>query len=287
MARSGLMNERFSQGARDDAELFYRDLMGGAGAPVTHEGLAESVIGTDDRFQVRASATFPSTKMFPYNTICLIEDPSAANGSGTLIAPQVVLTAKHCLAGFGPQTITPGADYSSTNAADRTAATPGSQVAPTSGFKLHPTLDIGLAILPRPFTSPTRYMMLQPRGDINTATLLTIAGYPNLGSPPSTGLGWAWAHSNRLQVTDVTPTHLTYTIDTSVGQSGSPLWLLGNDGNRLLLGVHVQGGSVKNTGVRITCAVIDWIEAQCRAASVTGPVVDQVFRRAVCPPPSP
>ncbi|MDX2019478.1 MAG: trypsin-like peptidase domain-containing protein [Deltaproteobacteria bacterium] len=273
-----------------DADRFAADLFG---TPVTRRHSfapparpTESVIGTDDRFQVRARPNLPSTLLYPFNTICLVQDadPTVPNGSGFLIAPRVMLTAKHVLVGFGPQTVTPGADLSASTAANQRPAAPASQTLPTASIRPHATLDLALGIFPVAFTRPTRFMMLQPRGNINTATLLTVAGYPNVGNATTNVVGTMWAHSNRLRVTNVTATHLTYPIDTTVGQSGSPLWLLGNDGIRLALGVHTNGGSA-NSGVRITCDVIRWIERECAAASVTGPVVDQVAMRASCPAP--
>lgn len=179
-------------------------------------------------------------------------------------------------------TITPGADFDSTAVSDRTPASPNRQRVPRARLRLHATLDLGLAFLPRAFSRPGQFMMLQPRGDRNTATLLTIAGYPNSrpgSDPPERILGLMYRHSDRLAVTGVSATRLTYRIDTSSGNSGSPLWLLGNNSIRLLLGVHTNAG---NFGVRITCAVIDWIEQNCRAFGVTGPVVDRVQQRRVC-----
>jgi glutamyl endopeptidase len=258
------------------------------------EDWGEIPIGTDDRVQVQAVATHPSTKLFPYNTICMIERDAGggyvrfAHGTGTLIAPQVVLTAEHVIStsrGGSLCTrvrVTPGADYSATAASDRMPATPGQQDVPSSRLVKHATLDLGLIFLPAAFTSPTRYMMLQPRGDENTATLLTIAGYPGVQPRTTTQIeGLMYRHTDRLQVTGVTATALQYSIDTSSGQSGSPLWLLGNDSIRLLLGVHVQSA---NEGVRITCDVIRWIEQECRRMGVTGPIVDRVQQRRICPP---
>jgi hypothetical protein len=55
------------------------------------------------------------------------------------------------------------------------------------------------------------------------------------------------------------------------------------------LAVHTSGVSSSrpnhNRGVRITCAVIRWIEDECRAASVAGPRVDRAAFRASCPAP--
>jgi glutamyl endopeptidase len=249
----------------------------------------EVPIGTDDRVQVQ----HPATTRVPFNTICMIERDFGSgyvpffHGSGNLIAPQVVLTAEHVISESrgGPLChrvrITPGADFSSTGA-NRTPATPGQQDVPKARLVKHASLDLGLAFLPAPFTSPNQFMMLQPRSDQNTATLLTIAGYPD-ERPKTTPVqqieGLMYRHSERVRVTGVTATELQYTIDTSRGQSGSPLWLLGNDSIRLQLGVHVSGS---NVGVRITCDVIRWIEDECRRMGVTGPVVDRVQQRRVC-----
>ncbi len=304
-----LRRQNQSFGRMNEADLFERDLFG-AGDPMWRsrqrrrrrgygealgygeaidygeavDDVQESPQGTDDRVQVLARATNPSTTLFPFNTICHI-DVGSGHGSGTLIAPRVVLTAGHVPRGAASATVTPGANFPAATAAEQRPASPGSQT--STVFHFHPTLDLALVILPAAFTRPTRFMMLQPRGDLNTATLLTIAGYPGVIPPPATAPipGSMWRHTDRLRLTDVTPTHLTYRIDTTAGQSGSPLWLLGNDNIRLLLGVHIQGGAVANTGVRITCAVIDWIEATCRANSITPlPIVDAVQRRRVCPP---
>ena len=258
----------------------------------------------DDRFRISARAQRPSTLMFPFNTICLLErhhldGKSVSRVTGTLIAPQVVLTAKHCLtrldvktAAEGPRfkhiVVSPGADLSA--ARDQRPADPPSIVAPVASFRVHPTLDYGVIILPKAFKRPIQFMRLQARGDANTATLLTIAGYP-CDKPAGT----MWGHSERIPLTGVSPTELRYTIDTCPGHSGSPIWLLGNNAIRLVLGVHTSGpagcnndpktGSCRpdsspvtpvsglNSGVRITRAVITQIQAWCREFRVTGPIV--------------
>jgi V8-like Glu-specific endopeptidase len=246
--------------------------------------LQERVQGPDNRAQVLAQCHNPSTTLFPFNTICHM-DQGTVNATGTLIAPRVVLTAGHVVKGLTSVVVTPGANFPAPFEPDRRPALPRSQTAASTTFRFHPTLDLALVLLPARFTRPCQFMMLQPRGKVNTATLLTIAGYPRVAPTPGAAPlpGSMWRHSDRLQVTGVTDTHLTYQIDTTVGQSGSPLWLLGDHCIRLLLGVHISGTSASNRGVRITCAVIDWIEATCRAASITPlPIVDAVQRRR-CP----
>lgn len=268
-----------------------------------------SVIGpTDDRFQVRAQDRAPSSRLFPYNTICFLQTSRGSTGTGTLIAPQVVLTAGHVLSNGGSPVasvrVTPGADFSAGSEARRRPARPGSQVVPAARIRLHGSRDVALAILPRAFASPNRFMLLQPRGDQNTATLLTVAGYP-CDKP----LGTLWAHSDRLQIADLTRDRMSYRMDTCPGHSGSPVWLLGNAGVRILLGVHTTGAggansrcptqvgaqqcarngspvrlaSGLNSGERVNCEVIRFIQNVCRSFRVREPSVDQVQFRRACP----
>jgi V8-like Glu-specific endopeptidase len=289
-----------------------------------------AVIGpTDDRFEIPARARRPSSLLFPMNTICYLEAvaPSGStwSGSGTLIAPQVVLSAKHVLMDVQPPVgqrarsfdpsltvtslrVTPGADLQSPASKPRLQrpALPGAQTTTAARIRVHPDLDFGVAILPAAFRRPAQFMMLQNRGDLNTATLLTIAGYP-CDKPE----GRQWGHSRRIELRNVAADHLEYTIDTCPGHSGSPIWLLGGNNVRLLLGVHTGGTSGpagasscandpitrscnatgapvtaiagSNNGVRVTCEVIDTIERWCREFKVRGPVVDRVQYRRVCP----
>jgi len=278
------MNRRstaFGTSHTQDSDLFAQELFGSSRwpGPVEIDEDQEDVRGTDDRVQVLARSTNPSTTLFPFNTICFMDQGGGVNATGTLIAPRVVITAGHVVKGLSTVGVTPGMNLGATAAADRRPATPTTQ---TSGdFAFHSSLDLALVFLPVAFTKPARFMMLQPRGDLNTATLLTIAGYPRVSKAV---VGTMWRHSDRLKLSGVSATHLDYQIDTTEGQSGSPLWLLGNDEIRLLLGVHIGAKSAENTGVRITCAVIDWIESECKSRSVKPlPIVDNVQRRRVCP----
>ena len=170
------------------------------------------------------------------------------------------------------------------------------QAAGPAGQVPHPTLDLALMFLPRPFRLPNRYMLIQARSLENTRQrIVTLAGYP--GDMP---FGTMWAHSDR--VLNVTATHLFYQIDLFPGQSGGPVWLRGSGETRVLLGIQSAQTAVSpalgrtncgsrmtarplhNCGVRITCDTIRWILTECRRRRVQLPNVDQpTFRR--CPQP--
>jgi V8-like Glu-specific endopeptidase len=271
----------------------------------------------DDRFQIRARTTgHPTTLRYPMNTICMLNIRSKAGveyiGTGTLVTPRVVLTARHCI--YDPSdeivqvTVTPGADLTAP-ARLRRPADPASMVAPVRVgkrrmYRWHSTLDYGVIILPRAFRRPTRFMVLQPRSQLRTATLLTLAGYP-CDKPTGT----MWGHSRHIRLKNVTDTLLYYDIDTCPGHSGSPVWLRGNplpgskEDVRLLLGVHFAGWSRclnypypggpecrptgqptslvtgDNLGVRVTCQMIDTIRAWCRDAGVSPPILSSVYRQ--------
>lgn len=264
------------------------------------------VIGpSDDRFQIPARTQRPSTLLFPTNTVCFIETSAQTSGTGALIAPQVVLTAKHVLKRLGFRScgvggpvetfhdwvrVTPAADFSAARPALK--APFGQHVATAHMLRADPQLDYGIIILPKPVPRINRFMRLQARTTPRTATKLTIAGYP-CDKPRGT----MWGHSGSILLTDISPTHLRYKIDTCPGHSGSPIWLLGNNDIRLVLGVHTAGSAGcpndpvtgrcqrtgapvkvstgKNCGVRITPHVINTIIGWCRAARVpTLPVVD-------------
>src|SRR5262245_12437668 len=77
--------------------------------------------GTDDRFRIRSQARPPSTKLFPFNTVCFLHG-AAGNFTGVLVAPRVVLTVKHALfTNIGPPSC--GARLSTSSTTTRGAVT--------------------------------------------------------------------------------------------------------------------------------------------------------------------
>lgn len=185
----------------------------------------------DSRVRVAAVTTSRlSTLNFPFASICLIEVERNGKftpwGSGSLIAPQVVLTARHVLLKdeqnrvLEPKVrITPGADLAASAASKRTPASPAQQVASSSRLKVDASLDYGIVALPRPFSRPAQSMLLEPSKTFPNGSFLNVAGFPG-DKPPGT----MWLHSEPVLTSGFTSTHLKYTMDTCPGHSGSPVW---------------------------------------------------------------
>jgi glutamyl endopeptidase len=246
------------------------------------------IIGTDGRVRVSPLPRNPSTRLFPFNTICYIQvrNPGgfSAWGSGNLVTPRVLLTAGHVLRGAGNRQlrITPGAAFDSPQPALRSTGSPSSQIVNRSHFRMRPDFvgctatDYGLVILPRAFNRPTRFMPLQARAASRSAIRTTIAGFP--GDKQRIQNGTMWRHSDGIETVATTDGLLRHRIDTMPGSSGSPIWLLGAGDTRIQIGVHIGGTGcdsvrTRNIAVRITDSVLAQIANWCRTARVRPPTL--------------
>jgi V8-like Glu-specific endopeptidase len=236
------------------------------------------------------------TQRFPWNTICHLcrvfpSDP-CSGCSGTLIAPDIVLTAGHCLWSHrfsGP----PRTIHVAPGRIDRDTPPYGTIRAAhywvPRGFlegKDRAAWDFGVIHLSRPFRRIKRFMPVVALSDaalshVAAHARLTVAGYPS-----DRPVGTMWRHTERLK--RVTPRRLFYSVSTCPGHSGSSVVTdLGH--GPAIIGVHTTGildsegrsygcirGSVLapanllNSGVRLTPSIIDAVlhpEAQRSGAA--------------------
>jgi V8-like Glu-specific endopeptidase len=223
------------------------------------------------------------TRRFPWNTIChlcrVFPGNSCAGCSGTLIAPDIVLTAGHCLWSqrySGP----PHAIQVAPGRIDRDTLPYGTikavQYWVPRGFIDGPDRaiwDFGVIRLVRPFQQIRRFMPMVALDDpalhhVAAHRRLSVAGYPS-----DRPIGTMWRHSERLK--RVTARRLFYSVSTCPGHSGSSVTTDRGRGAEIIA-VHTTGvldsggrsyGCVRgavlapanllNSGVRLTPAVID------------------------------
>jgi glutamyl endopeptidase len=221
----------------------------------------ESVIGSDDR------KTVSPTTPVPWRNIASLE---VAFGSqlfvctGFFIGSQTLATAGHCLvndSGNATQVVVkPARDGPQLPYGQQTASSWATSAGWAASFD--PFLDYGVITLPTsvPGNQTGWLRFAGANGAALVGATVNVAGYPGqdlthlkFDSDVVTGrtssAGGAFAYGQ-----------LHYTVDTSGGQSGSPVWGYNGTG-RVVSAIHTLGGGSWNSGVLITPAVATELNA--------------------------
>lgn len=202
----------------------------------------------------------------PYNAICSITDGETPCGTGFLVRPTVVLTARHVLVDAGVLSAAerPAADLSIRFSGRDTIIHPIDAADFVANPADHrPDNDLALLILGQTVnvaplhclaTSDPKLDQLKAAAG-EAARLVSVPGYPGLAF---TGLR---SHSGRLAA--FTDTLVDYAVNTESGHSGSPV-IARLNGQTVVIGVHVLEPSddmttLANRGVRYTHAAQNWI----------------------------
>ncbi|MEM9970025.1 MAG: trypsin-like serine protease [Pseudomonadota bacterium] len=208
-----------------------------------------AIIGGDGRRLVTNS------RVMPYAAVCYIERSFGGGRvgcTGTLIAPDLVLTAGHCLiraSGRVPRTmnIQPGR-----NGSYRAETIPAKRAWVARGFVhgRNPLFDYGLIKLARPIRNtrnvvpmhrPTRAQLLH----LKRTGRIRVAGYPS-----DKAKGTMWEHQEKLIRFDTR--RLIHVVDTCPGHSGSAIMAPIN-GRPRVIGIHVAGIRDPKTGRSYGC----------------------------------
>jgi glutamyl endopeptidase len=212
----------------------------------------QELVGGDDRTD--CDRGFPYTAI---GQIQIVDSTGLYICTGTLIAPDKVLTAGHCVwnikrgAFYYNLNYAPGRYRDGGNVVNPWGVVPWKSVTVFDSFKQNPsTWDVAVVTLSKPLGSLTGYMGIAAGCAQNLP--LTTAGYPQ---DKSTGTCMA---STCLQPNlDCSSPTNPHTCDTIMGMSGSPLW----DGKNRVRLVHVAGieGRAENRATTLTQFLVNTI----------------------------
>ena len=205
-------------------------------------------IGDEDRTRVW------ETDEIPWRMICSLTGLSGGQeilvGTGALIAPRVILTAGH---NFDPRV--KEIDIAPARSGEERPY--GAKRVGRAGFRMHPawentalrdpSRDAGVIILDEPFQGLEKewFAIAAPPDDALAGWMLNIAGYPK-ASPDNDDARGAelWFHANAIEKAKAQT--IAYSIDTTVGQSGAPVWVDPGGGSvPTIVGIHAYGAPPK------------------------------------------
>ena len=216
--------------------------------PIPPENETRSIIGTDDRNRVT------NTTAYPYSAIChiTISWPDGATSVGTawMYWEDVAITAGHCVysadhGGWATSiAVRPGANgsYSPYGTVYSTTIHTATKWIDEANWEY----DYGVIELSSDIGNLTGWFGTSWTIWTLWGTDITVTGYPGEYTRQM------WQMSG--EVTTSRPRKVYYDLDTTGGQSGSPVY----KSDHHVIAIHAYGGSDENSGTRITNALFDF-----------------------------
>jgi V8-like Glu-specific endopeptidase len=217
------------------------------------------IMGQDERVRI------DDTTAYPWCTIGLIlsevetaEGTAIYAGTGTLIGTKTVLTCAHNIVDDDEEwvdnvTFIPGKNRDNEPYGRIRAV---KLCVPENYWQNQEDYDIAMMILETPIGDTTGYMTVkvEPREFFQADVKLNTAGYPgDLDGCQSLYRAYGYATGMLLDL-------IQHDMDSSYGQSGSPVWTYDASNEvRELVAVHVIGGTDYNIAVRVSDELFDWI----------------------------
>jgi V8-like Glu-specific endopeptidase len=219
----------------------------------------------DDRTQVTDTTVEP----FPWICSLSITTPPGPSGTGGfvgtgfLIGPRTIVTAGHCVFSDPWEDEDRGLRYGRGWAASihvragRNGSTSVAEADAVHVFSVdewtrsqREEFDFGAILLNKPLGDDLGFFGFGAPSDTELKAMnVNVAGYPGERSSE------LWMHANRI--VDVSATQLIYKVDTTGGQSGSPVIHWDGRNDYLVVGIHNRGSKQQqlNFASRITPTV--------------------------------
>jgi glutamyl endopeptidase len=223
-----------------------------------------SVIGKDSRVQITTST---KSKNDVYNKMGHLMLPDGTC-TGTMIAPNVVLTAAHCIYDKKTKDIIPPNKVKFIPGRKNTMDVPfgifkGKKIVTYKEYLLSEDSDYDMAIVELSAEPNVGYMEIAESFDHFELPKhkLFIAGYA--GDKEYATL---WESSAKGATRDFFSNTLSYSIDTEGGQSGSAIRAQFGEVQKII-GVHTTGGVLSNSGMRFNPEVYATLKRWLKSAA--------------------
>ncbi|MDR2090232.1 MAG: trypsin-like peptidase domain-containing protein [Clostridiales bacterium] len=235
------------------------------GVSISDSGMIlQSIFGSDERTRIN-----PTTS-YPHSAVCFIKmtfpDGSVFRGTAWMYWNNIAITAGHCVyneecGGWATSIqVIPGANETTTNAI---VAPFGSAMAinfwTSQAFinNQDTDYDYGVLVLDSDIGYSTGWFGTHTQGSSLVGETVTITGYPGEYTRQM------WEMSGKIKTNS--SYLLRYEIDTTSGQSGSPIYRYSSTYGYQCLGIHTTGGGSyliiffkRNHGTRITSSLYDF-----------------------------